>query len=285
MPYTRQANIGWSQALTAGTVASVDYVRVDGRDLNMRVRPNVLVNGQRYLAGVGVLPNTSMFRTAVSKGSSRYDGLILAVRRRMSTRLDLTASYTLAKATSDVGTASDELNQNLIQDITNPFGPVQQGPSARTDSRHNVSISAIARAPFAIDVGAIFYYRSALPIHTLSGRDDNGDGNANDRTALAYRYTGADDGLFEAVGPCETVNCSRGAAFSQLNLRVSRPFSVGALRIEPIAEVFNVFNAKNPNLGITQTQTNASFMIPTIYAGDVNQPEQRVGQIGFRVSF
>ena len=285
MPYTRQANVGWSHEIVPATVASIDYVRVDGRDLNMRVRPNVMVNGQRYLAGVGVRPNSATFRTALSKGSSRYDGLILALRRRMSTRLDLTASYTLAKATSDVGTAYDELNQNLIQDITDPFGPVQQAPSARTDSRHNVSLSAIARAPFAVDVAAIFYYRSALPIHTITGRDENADGNANDRTALAYRYTGAEDAAFESVGPCETVNCSRGAAFSQLNLRVSRPFSVGGVRIEPIAELFNVFNAKNPNLGLTQTQTNTSFMIPTVYAGDVNQPEQRVGQVGFRVSF
>ena len=282
MPYTRQANIGWSHEIIPATVASVDYVRVDGRDLNMRVRPNVLVNGQRYLAGIGVRPNTSSFRTALSTGSSRYDGLILAVRRRMTAGLDLTASYTLARATSDVGTAYDELNQNLIQDITDPLGPVQQAPSARTDSRHNVSVSAVARAPFAVDLAAIFYYRSALPVHTMTGRDENADGNPNDRTALAYRYTGS---AFEAMGPCETVNCSRGAAFSQLNLRVSRAFSVAGVRIEPIAEVFNVFNAKNPYLGLSQQQTSAVFMIPTIYAGDVNQPEQRVGQIGFRVSF
>jgi hypothetical protein len=87
------------------------------------------------------------------------------------------------------------------------------------------------------------------------------------------------------MGSCATVNCSRGAAFSQLNLRVSRPFAIAGVRVEPIAEVFNVFNAKNPNLGVSQSQASSSFMIPTVYAGDVNQPEQRVGQVGFRVSF
>jgi hypothetical protein len=29
----------------------------------------------------------------------------------------------------------------------------------------------------------------------------------------------------------------------------------------------------------------ASFMQPTAFAGDVQQPEQRVGQIGFRITF
>jgi hypothetical protein len=137
-------------------------VRVDGRDLNLRVRPNVLVNGQRLLAGVNIQPRNSSFRTALSKGSSRYDGLILAFRRRLSQGFDVSASYTLAKATSDVGTASDEIVQNLIQDIRDPFGPVQQGPSARTDSRHMVSISGIVRAPWNIQVAPIFYYRSAF---------------------------------------------------------------------------------------------------------------------------
>ena len=294
-PYTRQANIGWAHQFGRSNVISADYVRVDGRDLNMRVRPNVLVNGQRLLAGVGVIPNNQGFRTALSKGSSRYDGLITAWRRRLSAGLDLTASYTLSKATSDVGTAYDEVAQNLIQDIADPFGPVQQGPSTRTDSRHQVSISAIVRAPFDIHVAPIFFYRSALPMHTSEGVDTNRDGLVVEPTPVVYRYTGVNDAgiaSFETDGPCETVNCSRRAPFSQLNLRVSRGFRVaGALRIEAIAEVFNLFNAKNPSLQASQRRIqpdgtiNPQFMQPERYAGDIGQPEQRVGQVGFRITF
>ena len=288
-PYSIQTNIGWARRLGDTMTASADYVRVDGRDLNMRVRPNVLVDGVRYLAGIAISPNNQTFRTALSKGSSRYDGLILALRRRMSSGVDATVSYTLAKATSDVGTAYDELAQNQIQDIRDPFGPVQQAPSARTDSRHAVSIVAIIRAPFDINVAPIFSYRSALPVHTQLGVDANGDGVSNDRTAMAYRYTGLNNGVatFEEDGPCETVNCSRRAPFSQLNLRISRGFRIaGELRVEAIAEVFNLFNAKNPSLSITQLQNVAQhFMQPMGYAGDAGQPEQRVGQVGFRITF
>ena len=294
-PYTRQANVGWSHQFDSSTVVSADYVRVDGRDLNMRVRPNVIVApGQRLLDGVGISPRSSTFRTALSKGSSRYDGLILAFRRRLSRGVDASAWYTVAKATSDVGTAYDEVAQSLIQDIHDPFGEVQQGPSARTDSRHMVSISAILRAPWSVNVAPIFQYRSALPVHTFEGVDLNGDGMLNDNTALEYVYTGIGDdnrATFEEGGPCETVNCSRRAGFSQLNLRVSRGFTLGgSVRIEAIGEIFNLFNAKNPSLLLMQRRmlggsANPGFMQPNAYAGDVGQPEQRVGQVGFRITF
>ena len=296
-PYTRQANLGWSHQLGTATVVSADYVRVDGRDLNLRLRPNVRTSpgGPRLLAGVPVQPASQNFRTVLSKGSSRYDALILSLRRHLSSGVDASASYTVSSATSDVGTASDEIVQNLIQDIADPFGPVQQGPSARTDSRHMVTISGIVQAPFGVDVAPIFHYRSALPVHTSEGIDFNGDGNTNDRTPVRYRYTGigADNkATFVEDGTCETVNCSRRAGFSQFNLRISRTFPLArGLRIEAIGEVFNLFNAKNPVLAISQRRINAggalntSFMQPTAYAGDVGQTEQRVGQIGLRLTF
>jgi outer membrane receptor protein involved in Fe transport len=294
-PYTIQTNLGWSHRLSQSTTVSADYVRVDGRDLNMRVRPNVLVNGQRFLAGIPVQPNSQAFRTAVSKGSSGYDGLILAVRRRMSAGFDITAGYSISKATSDVGTASDEIAQNWIEDITDPFNDIQQGPSTRTDSRHTATISGIVRAPFGIDVAPIFLYRSAFPIHTIEGIDRNGDGLINERTSVEYRYTGLDEetgvATFETGGSCETIACSRRAPFSQLNLRVSRAVTIkGRARIEAIAEVFNLLNAKNPVLPLSQQRIttgvpNPQFMQPNAYAGDVGQPEQRVGQVGFRLTF
>ena len=105
--------------------------------------------------------------------------------------LDLNAWYTLAKATSDVGTAYDEIVQNLVQDVTNPFASVQNGPSTRTDARHRITVSAIVDAPWGIRVSPrSSIYRSALPTHSFEGLDLNADGNVNDKTAIAYRFTG-----------------------------------------------------------------------------------------------
>jgi hypothetical protein len=293
-PFTYQTNVGWSHELTGSMSVRADYVRVQGRDLNLRVRPNTIVDGVRFLQGIPIQPNDFTFRTAVSKGRSEYDAMIVGFRRHMTRGVDVNASYTLGKATSDVGSAYDEIAQNLIQDVEAPFATQQQAPSARTDSRHQVTVSAIVQAPWAVSIAPVLLYRSALPIHTFEGLDLNADGNTNDITALAYRYTGLTDAntaTFETMGPCETVNCSRRAGFSQMNLRVSRSFHLmGAARVEAIAEIFNLFNAKNPSFLLTQRRiqsgvVNPNFMQPNAFAGDVGQPEQRVGQVGFRFSF
>jgi hypothetical protein len=293
-PFSYQTNAGWTHELPRQTTLSVDYVRVQGRDINMRIRPNVDTDPSaatlRYLAGVGVSPNSSSFRTAVSAGRSEYNALIIDGRKRMSNHVDVDASYTLSKAVSDVGTGADELTQNLLQDINNPFSAFQLGPSTRVDARHRVTASGIVQLPFELRAAATVMFHTALPVTTLEGQDLNADGVNNDHTTTAYRYTSLNaDGTanFEADGTCKTVNCSRRAPFSQVNLRVSRSFRLaGTARIEAMAEVFNVFNALNPFLPLSTTRlNNAQFMQPTAYAGDAGQGEQRLGQLGLRITF
>jgi hypothetical protein len=294
-PYTRQANVGWMHQLDAATTVNVDAVRVEGHNINTRLRINQLVNGRRYLAGLALQPNSSAFRVALSRGTSLYQGLSVGLNRRMANHLDLNAWYTLSEATSIIGTSADDTDANLVQDVRDPFAAVQDAPLARTDARHRVSLSAIVEAPFGINVAPIFLYQSALPTNSQEGIDLNGDGNNNDKTVRAYRYTGLnDDGsaTFKDIGACTTVNCSRRAPFSQLNLRVSKGFGLaGSSRLEAIAEVFNLLNAKNPFILPTTRRLSATgaplaaFMQPAAYAGDIGQPEQRVGQIGFRLTF
>jgi hypothetical protein len=291
-PYTRQANVGWAHELSASTAVTADYVHIDGRDLNVRFRSNYLdpATGLRRLAGLDIRPNTQAVRFAINGGESRYDGLILGVRRRMTRGVDFSASYTLAKATSNIGAASDELDANYIQDVAHPFADVQQGPSGRTDARHRVSASAVIRVPWGFQIAPFFLFRSALPIFTFEGVDLDRDGNNNNITAKAYQY----DGLGKApreIGDCKTVNCSRGASFAQMNVRISKSFPlVGRTRVEGIAEIFNLFNALNPSFPLTSQRLaggvqRAAFMQPSAFAGDFRQPEQRVGQVGFRFSF
>ncbi|HEX6973262.1 MAG TPA: hypothetical protein VF147_02610, partial [Vicinamibacterales bacterium] len=223
--------------------------------------------------------------------------------QRMTHGVSFNAWYSLSSAKGLGGAGVDELTTNLVQDSTNPFADVQYGPSARTDARHKVTISAVIQAPWDITVSPIFRYRSALPYHIWYGYDLNADGVSNDLYTTAYAFTGVDDAgnpSFKEIGPCETVNCGRGAPQSQMNLRVSKQFRLpGTMGIELFGEVFNMFNAKNPYLGsigalsstrfYTGTLANHSpnpvFLKPTAYAGDAGQPEQRVGQIGFRFVF
>jgi hypothetical protein len=151
-------------------------------------------------------------------------------------------------------------------------------------------------------VAPTFRYRSALPVNLTQGVDLNANGVNNDISDTAFAFDGFDDNgnvQVKELGPCETINCGRGASQSTLSLRVSKGFRLyGTARVEAIAEVFNLFNAINPSgfIGrrftgsVDNPQPNVSsgvpqFLRPTEFAGDFQNPEQRVGQIGFRFTF
>ena len=153
---------------------------------------------------------------------------------------------------------------------------------------------------WGVQVSPIWRYRSALPVNIIEGVDLNNDGVNDDIPLRAYSFDGVGKPAKD-IGECTTINCGRGASLSQLNLRVSKSFPItGQMRVEAIAEVFNLFNSKNPSgfgpgtqftdprLLINangSTSPNPLFLQPATYAGDFQEPEQRVGQIGFRIVF
>ncbi len=305
-PYQMQSNAGWSHELSSDTVFAVDYVNSLGRDLNLRPRvnqriPGSLSNPRRLAAIIPTLnPNTNGTRPTVSRGKSEYNALILSVRRRLSHGFDLSANYTLQKGLSTIGTAADALNTANIQDPNNPFDdPRQLGPMADTDSRHLVNISATFQLPFGIRLAPIFFFRSALPVSLVDGRDINLDGDATEIPTTAYAVDSFDASkpqlqqvTVKAIGNCETVNCGRGYYQTQTNLRASKVFNLGGrAHVEAIAEVFNLFNNINPSGFRTRVIVPASgapdpnLLQPATYSGDFRRPEQRVGQLGLRFTF
>ena len=300
-PWTAQASAGWSHELTPSTVIDVDYVHTDGHDLGVRWALNTRINGgARRYADLALSPDNATLNMSV--GKSRYNGVTFGVRRRMDKHVQLNAWYLLSRAEGLGGLAVDELTQNLVQDSTNPYADVQWGPAARADATHKVTVSAIIQGPWQLTISPIYRYRSALPIHTWYGYDNNLDGVSNDIFPTAFAYKGIDDAgvpSFKEIGACQTVNCSRGAALSQFNLRVSKMVHLYQhVNAELIADFFNMTNAINPafNIGaaavgavytgtVANHNPNAAFLKPNAYAGDSGQGEQRVAQIGFRITF
>jgi len=298
MPYTRQTSAGWSHELSPSTVVTADFVRADGHDLNVRARINTRPVGQptapRRLAFVGLNPNAAGTRGAISAGKSEYTAGIFGFKRRLTNGIDLTATYTLASAKSTIGTATDELNSNNIQEAELLYDdPRDNGPTSRTDARHSGTIGGIF-ITHGFTIAPFFIYKSPLPVSTTEGLDLNGNGENNDIPARAYAFDGLNsDGTAKAkdIGECKTWNCGRGAWRTQFNLRVSKGFRlIGSTRIEAIGEIFNLFNATNPsgfraNRLLGTGAVNTLFLQPTTYAGDFQAGEQRVGQIGFRFTF
>jgi outer membrane receptor protein involved in Fe transport len=301
-PYTDQISVGWSHELDPSTVIDVDYMHVEGRDIAWRPRLNGRHPGapDRPLALLGINPSPADVAIAISDGRSRHDGLNLGLRRRMNKGVQMSAWYSLSRSISTTGNSGDELDIINIQNTADPFNDVQFGPSRRSDARHRATISAIFQLPVGFQVSPIFRYRSGLPVNIVDGVDLNNDGVNQDIPTRAFAFDGVGNAPKD-IGECKTINCGRGASLSQLNLRVSKSFALmQGMRLEAIAEVFNLFNAINPSSFGPATQfrdpqqligadglatPNPNFLQPTTYAGDFQEPEQRVGQIGFRIVF
>jgi len=313
-PYNDQFSAGWSHQLDGVTVIDVDYVHSEGRDYGLRMAlnqrdPGVGPTGPRHystlLSQFGTF-SPAAFTINVSDGKGRYDGLTLGIRRQMYQHVQFSAWYSLQHALSQNGRAIDELGDNVFVNHLDPFADIQLGPSGGSsytsrqqggDVRHRITVSGIAELPGGIQVAPIFRFRTAIPLNIIQGVDLNQNGINNDLSTEAFAFDGFDSAhnpILKDLGKCETINCGRGTYFSQLNLRVSKAFRLGGTaHIEAIGEIFNLFNAINPSVfsgqrfvgTLANPTPNPDFLRPTQYAGDFRQGEQRLGQIGFRLTF
>ena len=68
--------------------------------------------------------------------------------------------------------------------------------------------------------------------------------------------------------------------FSSLDFRLSRPFNFGAITVEPILEVFNLFNSKNLQ---NPEVTNLIFNFDGTVTSGLGEPRQ--AQLGVRITF
>jgi len=292
MPRTRQTAAGWSHQLSPSTVITADFVRSNGYNLNTRSNLNVYIPGTRTrrLTFLGLSPNALGTRGGISQAESEYTAGIFGFKRRMSKGFDFTATYTLGSAKSHLGNGTDELNVNVLQDAYQLFDdPRTYGPAGRADARHRGTVASVIEFK-GFTIAPMFIFRSRLPVAIIDGVDLNLNSVNNDLPQRAYQFTEVGQAPKD-IGACETWNCGRGAWQTRFNLRASRSFRLfGNARLEAIGEIFNLFNAKNPAGFITGERLgtgapNPDFMQPTEFAGDFQNPEQRVGQIGFRFSF
>jgi hypothetical protein len=268
-PYHDQANLGLTYDLGGGYALELDGVYSSGHDLGTPSNLNLRIDGgSRRLAGILPQSGTVPFRVDTSDGVAHYKGLNLALKKRWDGRLQVMAWYSLSKATSSASTqATDEFADHNVLDMFDPFSDRQEAV-VRTDARHRITVSGSFAPGAGFLVAPVFRYRSKTPYTVLSGKDTNRDGTlTNDFPAGITQY-----------------NAARGSAFTQLDLRVSKRFRVGRGGLELIGEVFNVFNARNPD-GYGSSDVDPHVAEPSTFAGDFQRGEQRLAQIGLRVEF
>ena len=299
--YFHQWSGGIQRELTSTLVASADYVGTTGADIwtlrNLN-QANPVTKAVPY-------PTFGTIEYADQDGSSRYDGLELAVERRFARGFGFRVAYTLSKATDNSG---EHLftggSPSFLQDASNRDS--WEGP-ADQDTRHRVAANWIFDIPVGegrrwVNSGAaakilggftfsgIFTGRTGRPFTVTQSSNNVG----NLMTGLPNRIGSGegpktvdawfDKNAFQAV-PSGTFgnagrNILRGPRLVNVDTAVHRRFAIGGERaIEIRWEVFNVFNATQLGLPDSNISNSTRGTISRL-AGD-----PRVMQFALRLVF
>jgi hypothetical protein len=193
-----------------------------------------------------------------SSVGTKYDGLLTSVERQFGRGFGLRASYTLAKA-------FNYANDDQIPFSAGPIDPnnLQRdyGPTPN-DQRHRFTFAGVWSAPKGLNISAIWAMASGVPMDILmpdgstripviqrnaGGRQFKTPGELNaflqDINSKGGIVLGDDT---HVLLPLVSNDAKFNDTFNSVDLRVSRPFAVGhGVKIEPMVEVFNLFNVTN----------------------------------------
>ncbi len=244
-PRTQQFNLGFERQ-----IGSDWSVRVDG----------IHTLGTHFIIGrtVGnvfnpVVGGPDRVVNLESSARTHYDALLVSVERRLAGGLGVRASYTLAKA-------FNYANDDQIPFSNGPVDPTnlraEYGPTPN-DQRHRLSLAGTWDAPAGLRLSGLWTLASGVPMDILlpsgQSRIPVLQRNAGGRLFTAPAELNAFLSDLNARGGVDGVllplvsDAARFTdRFDSIDVRIARPFSVGHdIGIEPMLEVFNLFNVTN----------------------------------------
>lgn len=277
-PMIQQSNLGLQWEVARNVVFRADYLHNFGT--NFIIGRNIGVVDNPVIGGPDRVVNLE------SSVGFKYDGLLLSFEKRFADRYGFRAAYTFSKAF------------NYANDDQIPFssGPVDSNnlrleyAPTPNDQRHRFTFAGTVRMPFEINFSPILTLASGVPMDInvvlpngqtrvpLFQRNAGGRlfKNAQQLNDFLLRIN-ADGGINGTPLPLAPPNAKFSDNFSSLDLRFSKTFTFKEkFRLEPIVEVFNVFNTTNI-LGVSNTNYSgygnvlgtATFGQPVTTAGGV----------------
>lgn len=242
-PRVQQWNLGVQHELPWNTVLRIDGIHnlgthfIIGRAVGTVFNP--VVGGPDRVVNLESSVNT------------HYDALLVSAERR-SARLGFRAAYTFAKALNYA-------NDDQIPFANGPVDPtnlrLDYGPTPN-DQRHRFTFAAWAEAPGGVRVAPLVTLASGVPMDILlpdgqsrvplfqrnaGGRQFETGADLN----AALQAINAQGGVGGQLLPYVRDDVRFSDGFASVDLRLSRPFTAGRLRVEPMLEVFNLFNVTN----------------------------------------
>ena len=302
-PYSEQFNGGYSWQLTKDSVFEAEYIHTLGLHESKSIVLNPKINGVRFtdapLAAAG-LPVLGLIQEYTSIGRSRYDGMNLSYRKRMTKNFTVNASYVLSQGLAYNG-GSAAFGNGPTNEL-NWFAKADLGPTP-ADERHRITISGIVRLPFGVQFSPIMQWATGRPYNITEGISDvygfgGGQGTTHtivlDSAPTNYLATaGFSTAQLQAclaANTCEQVgyDAVRGEDFFQLDARFGKTFRLGEhARIEVFFQAFDLTNRANFGTSYGTSIRAANFELPTgfITPSGVIVPKSFAGEFGARFSF
>ena len=244
-PTVQQFNFGIQRELARDFVARADYLHnfgthfIIGRTVGSVFNP--VVGGPDRVVNLE------------SSVKTKYDGLLLSLEKRFANRYQFRASYTLSKA-------FNYANDDQIPFSNGPVDPndlqLEYGPTPH-DRRHYLTFSGAVELPYGIQLAPIVTLASGVPMDILlpdaSSRVPVWQRNAGGRQFKSGAELNRSLQSLNAAGgvggrplPLVRNDARFNDDFSSFDLRLSKAFKFGEkARLEPIVEVFNLFNVTN----------------------------------------
>jgi len=302
-PYSEQWNAGYSWQINNTSVIEAEYVHELGLHESKTIVINPTVNGVRWttpLFQAAGLPVLGGIRDYMSIGRSRYDGMNLSFRRRMSRNFSLNATYVLSRALAYNGNSA--AFGNGPTDLLNWFAPHDLGPTP-ADERHRITFSGLINLKFGITFAPIMQWATGRPYNVTEGITDvfgygSGVGTThaivlnsdpNNLTATAG-YTAAQLNACIAANTCHQApyNFLRGEDFFQLDARFGKVFHFRErAKLEVFFQAFDLTNRANFGTSYGGNIRTSTFQQPTgfITSSGVIVPKSFAGEFGARFSF
>jgi hypothetical protein len=270
-PTVQQANLGVEHELGRDFVVRADYLHdfgthfIIGRTIGQVFNP--VVGGQ------------DLVKNIESSVKTKYDGLLLSVEKRLSNHYQFRAAYTFSKAFNyanddQIPFSNGPLDANNLQ--------LEYGPTPN-DQRHRFTFAGVFELPAGFRLSPLLTLASGVPMDILlpdgSSRIPTLQRNAGGRLF----HTGAELNAYikqlNAAGgvagqplPFVRDDARFNDAFSSFDLRASKVFRVGErVRIEPLAEVFNLFNVTNV-LGVSNVNYSGFANVLVRDSNDATSP-------------
>jgi outer membrane receptor protein involved in Fe transport len=288
-PQVHQASLGVERAMTQDISLGVTLQHVQGNDLQRSIDANVgpseivNVSGAPVRRYTNARPFTNFQRVILfqSSADSRYNGVTLDLNKRFANNWQARLAYTYSKvednkpdATAVVPGGSDDAKY-----LYDPLDIEGEWAAGDNDVPHRIVLSGVWDLHYGNfesgwqqwllggwALSGIASYQSGQPYTAMATTDVNNDGNNR-----SDRQPGFDRNTF------------RLPAIFSVDPRLTKTFAFAPVRVQLIAEAFNLFNRSNVNA--VRTAYTPTSTLTTGFGSATSSAGPRIVQLAAKLSF